>query len=371
MTDTRTGLAWHEKTMWHEGGRIAGIMPAEYPVEPGLPHETAAAKKRLKNLCDASGMTDKLVPIAAREASEAELLRVHTPAYLAKLAEFNLLPQANAGLDGFMTRGSFDIARLAAGCVLSAVDALFAGEVDNAYALVRPVGHHATADAGMGFCLLANPSLAAAHARAVHGARRVAIIDVDVHHGNGAQSIFWRDPNVLTLSVHQEDWFPPASGGLDERGEGEGFGANLNIPLPAGCGWGAYSLAFERVILPALARFRPDFVIMPCGYDAGAQDQLGRMILHGGAYAQMTRMLMDVAAASANGRLLVTHEGGYNPWTVPFMGLKVIETLRGCSSGVVDPHEEIFAHMTGHALLPHQEAAVDRAARLVADVPAG
>lgn len=370
MTLSNTGFVWHETFMWHEGGRIAGIMPAGFPVEPGHPHETPETKRRLKNLLDASGLSDSLVQIKPRVASDEELLRVHTPQYLEKLAAASELPQASVGLDGFLTKGSYPIARLSAGGVLAAVDAIYAGAVENAYALCRPIGHHATASEGMGFCLLANPSLAARHAMAVHGAARVAIVDIDVHHGNGTQSIFWRDPSVLAISLHQDNWFPPESGAVSERGEGEGFGSNINIPLPAGCGWGAYRLAFETVVLPALERFRPDFIIMPCGYDAGAQDPLGRMILHGGAFAAMTAMLMEAARKLCGGRLLLTHEGGYNPWTVPFMGLAVIETLSGVRTAVDDPHEPIFANMTGHELLAHQAAAVAAAAQLVAEIPA-
>lgn len=365
-----TGFVWHETFMWHEGGRIAGIMPAGFPVEPGFPHEAPETKRRLKNLMDAAGLTERLVAIAPRPASEAELLRVHTPAYLDLLMASNDLPQAVVGLDGFMTRGSYDIARLAAGGTLAAVEAIHEKRVGNAYALVRPVGHHAEPDAGLGFCLLANPSLAAHHAMAHYGARRVAIVDIDVHHGNGAQRIFWTDPRVLTISLHQDNWFPPQKGGLDERGGGEGLGSNINVPLPAGSGWGAYELAFRAVVLEALARFEPDFIIVPCGYDAGAQDPLGRMILHGRAFADMTAMLMEAARATAGGRLLLTHEGGYNPWTVPFMGLAVIETLSGVKTGIEDPHEPIFSAMTGHALLPHQESVIRAAAALVRDIPA-
>ena len=369
--DRRTGFVWHERYMWHEGGRIAGIVPVGYPVEPGSPHETTATKRRIKNLVDASGFIDHLVAVKPREATRQELLRVHTPAYLDRLAVLNREAEAVAGLDGFMTRGSYDIARLAAGGALAAVDAIYSGTVTNAYALVRPVGHHAEADQGLGFCLLSNAALAAAHAMATHGARRVALVDIDVHHGNGAQRIFWNDPRVLTISLHQDCWFPPDCGALDERGGPEAFGTNVNLPLPAGCGWGAYEAAFDTVVMPALERFRPDFVIMPCGFDAGAQDPLGRMILHGGAFAAMTEKLLAFCERTIGGRLLLTHEGGYNPYTVPFMALAVLEVLAGRSSGVTDPLGQIFAGMKGHELLPHQAEVIAQAARFLADIPAG
>lgn len=366
----KTGLVWHERCMWHELGRFAGIMPAGFPVEPGQPHESAEAKRRLKNLLDASGFSDNLTAIPARPATEQELLRVHTPAYLKKLAQLNEQPAGCAGLDAYLTQGSYDIAKLAAGGCLEAVDAIMAGKVDNAYALVRPIGHHAEPDTGKGFCLLSNAALAAAHALDHHRLERVAMIDLDVHHGNGAQAVFWKDPRVLTISVHQEDWFPPASGRHQEQGEAAGFGTNINIPLPAGSGWGAYKAACVEVVLPALEQFCPQLIIIPCGYDAGAQDPLGRMILGSAHYRQMVEMLLGAAAKTANGRVLVTHEGGYNPYTVPFMGLAVFEALVGQKSTVTDPMDEITQNMPGHPLLVHQHKEIQKAATLLKDLPA-
>lgn len=361
----KTGLVWNERFMWHDQGRYAGILPAEFPLQQGYHHEHPETKRRLKNLLDACDMTEKLLPIKARPISREELLRVHTPGYLDRLEAGNLEHAASAGFDAPYTRGSVDIAKLAAGGCLAAVDAIFNKEVDNAYALVRPIGHHAEPDEGKGFCLFSNAALAARHAQQVHGIRRVALIDIDVHHGNGAERTFYDDPDVLTLSLHQAQWFPADSGFIADNGHGPGEGYNINVPLPAGSGFGAYKDAFERVVLPALERFEPEFVIIPCGYDAGAQDPLGRMILNGGAFRWITRSLREVAERFAQGRLLVTHEGGYNPFTVAFMGLAVFEELSGIDTGVVDPHEDIFAAMHGHALLDHQREVVDACAELV------
>lgn len=369
MPQSTTGFVWDELFMWHDGGRIAGILPSAMPVEPGRPHENPEAKRRLKNLLDVSGLTEQMLSIKARVATDEELLRVHTSAYLEQLVAKNELPEATAGLDGFMTRGSFDIARLAAGGVLAAVEAIFDQRVRNAYALVRPIGHHAEPDAGIGFCLLSNPALAARHAKARFGIDRVAIVDIDVHHGNGAERTFWTDPSVLTVSLHQDGNFPPNSGAISDRGGDEGFGTNINVPLPPGSGWGAYESAFERVVLPALERFRPDFIIVPCGYDAGAQDPLGRMLLFTSAYARMTAMLKSAAHALCNERLLFTHEGGYNPYTVPFMGLAVMETLCGIKTSIDDPHDPLFSGMSGQAMMSHQESVVSAAAALVQDIP--
>jgi len=365
----RTGLMWNERFMWHDQGRYAGILAADWPLQPGWHHEHPETKRRLKNLLDATGLSEHLTPVKARCITREELLRVHTPAYLDQLQAGNQLAAASAGLDAPYTQGSVDIAALAAGGCLQAVDAICSGQIDNAYALTRPIGHHAEPGQGKGFCLYSNAALAARHAQAVHGIDRIALVDVDVHHGNGAQKAFWTDASVLTLSLHQDQWFPPDSGFLEETGEGAGSGTNINVPLPAGCGDGAYRAAFERVVLPALERFAPQLLIMPCGYDAGAQDPLGRMILNSESYRWFTRQLLQVAERFCSGRLLVTHEGGYNLFTVPFMGLAVIEELSGRASGVVDPHRDIFVAMKGHELLTHQEAVIDAAAALVSNIP--
>lgn len=361
----KTGFMWHERFMWFRQGEYSGILPAEFPLEPGAHFESAGTKRRLKNLLDVTGMTNRLVPIEARAASDEELGMVHTRRYLDTLAGMNAVAGGDAGLDAPFLKGGFDIARLAVGGCIEAADAIMAGKVDNAYCLVRPVGHHVEPEKGMGFGILSNAGVAGMHLLNKHGIKRIAYIDLDVHHGNGAETIFWRDPRALTISVHQENWFPPDRGAASANGEGEGSGFNINVPLPAGSGWGAYQDAMNRVVLPALERFKPEFVIAPTGYDAGAQDPLGRMILGSSHYRIMMRSLMDIADKYAKGRLLVTHEGGYNESTAPFFGMAVIETLSGESSGVEDPYGFIFDHMQGHELLPHQRDAVSVAEKLV------
>ncbi len=367
----RTGLVWHERTMWSEQGKHAGIMMADYPVQPGRHHENPESKRRLKNLLDACGVTEQLVPVKPRPATRAELARVHTDSYLDKLDRLNDELGAVVGVDAAITRGGVDIAKLAAGGCIVATDAIYEGKVDNAYALVRPVGHHAEPGEGKGFCILSNPSIAAAHALAAHGATRVAIVDIDVHHGNGAETIWWQDPRVLTISVHQARWFPPDRGDLEARGEGAGFGTNINIPLPPGSGIGAYQATMARVILPALRRFRPDFLVVPCGFDAAAHDPLGRMMLDSDAYRDLAAQCVAAAGELCHGRLLVTHEGGYNESMIPFLGLAVIEAMSGIESGVVDPHRGFFTAAPGQDLQPHQSAVIDAAARFVGEIPAG
>jgi acetoin utilization deacetylase AcuC-like enzyme len=245
---------------------------------------------------------------------------------------------------------------------MAAIDAVMKGQVTNAYALVRPPGHHAERDRGLGFCLFGNVAVAIMRARQVHGLKRVATVDWDVHHGNGTQQAFYEDPDVLTISIHQDRLFPLRSGGIEENGSGAGEGRNINIPMPPGSGVGAYLAAFERVILPALRKFKPDLIVVPSGFDAGGTDPLGRMMVHSGGYRQMARLLMEVADEVCQGRLVLSHEGGYSATNVPYCGLAVMEQLSGITTNVTDPWLPIMEEWGGQDLQPHQEAAIDRAA---------
>jgi acetoin utilization deacetylase AcuC-like enzyme len=299
-----------------------------------------------------------------------ELERAHDANYVEGIRALSDARGGDAG-DGETPfgPGSYEIALLAAGGTITAVDAVLDGRVGNAYALVRPPGHHALPHSGMGFCLFANVAVAVRHAQAARGIGRVAVVDWDVHHGNGTQAIFEDDPSVLAISLHQDGLYPARSGTVEENGTGPGKGATLNVPLPAGSGRGAYVAALERVVVPALERFRPELIVVACGFDAGAQDPLGRMTLTAAAFGELTELVLDAAGRLCGGRLVCSHEGGYSAGHVPFCGLAVIERLAGESAGIQDP----FAYLgdvPGQELQPHQEAAVEAAARLVAGVPA-
>ncbi|QEY73423.1 class II histone deacetylase [Pseudomonas denitrificans (nom. rej.)] len=349
-----TAFVWHEHYMWHDTGNYAGLFTPGLGVQPGLHFENAETKRRLKNLLDVSGLGERLLAVKPLAATEEQLLRVHTPGYLAHLQEFSAGRGGDAGDNTPFGHGSYDIARLSAGGVIQAVKHVLRGDARNAYALVRPPGHHAEADRGRGFCLLANAALAAHVAMAEHGLERIAVVDWDVHHGNGSQSIFWEDPRVLTLSLHQEGNYPQDSGFVDEQGAGAGRGFNLNVPLPPGCGEGAYLHAFDEIVLPALRAHRPQLILVPCGFDAGAHDPLGRMMLHGDAYRALTARLMALADQLCDGRLVLCHEGGYEPNSVPYFGLAVIETLSGIATDIQDPHLEAMRALSGQPLAAHQ-----------------
>jgi hypothetical protein len=181
---------------------------------------------------------------------------------------------------------------------MRAVDAVVSGAVENAYALVRPPGHHAEPDRGRGYCIFGNIAVAIMYARARLGVTRVAVVDWDVHHGNGTQRAFYEAPNVLTISIHQDNLYPANSGAVSENGAGSGLGYNLNIPMPPGSGGGAYLAAFERLIVPALRRFKPELIMVASGLDAGGFDPLGCMMLHSEHYRRLTRLILEVSCIS-------------------------------------------------------------------------
>lgn len=363
-----TGFVFHELYLWHNTWNWAQVFPPGLTIQPGEHAENPETKRRFRNLLEVSGLLDQLLPIKPRRATEEEVCRFHTREYVDRIRR---LSAENGGDASNLTpfgRGSFEIAQLAAGGAIVAVDAVITGKVKNAYALLRPPGHHAVADLGLGFCLFANAVLAIMHARKVHGVERVATIDWDVHHGNGTQAAFYSDSETLTISLHQDNLFPPDSGGLAENGEGAGRGYNINIPLPPGCGNGAYEAAFRRVVIPALRRFRPDLIVVPSGFDASGVDPLGRMMVSSEGYRTMTRMLMEVADELCDGRVVMTHEGGYSAMYVPYCGLAVLEEMRGIRTGVEDPWAPLMAQWGQQALQPHQEAAIRQAEQLLAGI---
>src|SRR5437588_7371144 len=230
-------------------------MPASLTVQPLAHIESAEGKRRIRNLVEVSGLLDHLVQLKPRPATEDEILRLHAREYVERIKKMSSEMGGDAGELTPFGPGSYEIALLAAGGCMTAVDAVLDGKVDNAYALVRPPGHHAERDMGRGFCIFANTALAALHARRALGLERVAIVDWDVHHGNGTEHAFYEDPSVLTISVHQDNNFPPGSGAITHIRSGAGQGYSLNIPLPAASGVGPYVPPFDRAVAPALRAF--------------------------------------------------------------------------------------------------------------------
>ena len=278
---------------------------------PGHP-ECAARHAAVTQALATAGLSSRLAAIPCRAAEPPELERCHPRSYLEKVRE-----EVAAGLDCLSTgdtqisTGSYDAATHAVGGVLEAVDAVMEGRLKRAFCAVRPPGHHARPAQGMGFCLFNNVALGARHAQARHGAGKVAIVDWDVHHGNGTQDIFYHDGSVFFFSTHQSPWYP-FTGHATETGEGKGRGTTLNCPLPAGSGMQAIGAAFEDRLLPALDAFRPDLILISAGFDSRENDPLGHFRLTDPDFAKLTRLLKEVADRHGEGRLVSVLEGGYH-----------------------------------------------------------
>ncbi len=292
-------------------GLVADSRVKKHETPVGHP-EQAARFSAVLNRLEWTGLTHDLVRLPSRSATDDELALAHRPDYI------TLVEREVAAHNRHLSTGDTDIslgsaaaARLAAGSVLSAVDAVFARQVPNAFCLVRPPGHHASAATGMGFCLFNNVAVAARYARQKYAADRVLIVDWDVHHGNGTQDIFYNDGHVLFFSTHQSPWYP-GTGAHDEKGEGAGAGKTINCPFPAGSGHAEIAGAFREQLLPAATAFQPDLVLISAGFDSRINDPLGRFLLTDTDFRELTALLLELAGKFCNGRLVSVLEGGYN-----------------------------------------------------------
>jgi acetoin utilization deacetylase AcuC-like enzyme len=272
------------------------------PGHPERPERFDAALSAVEGL--------ELLGIRSRKAVSQEVTLCHSPKY------FEIVKRDVVCGFGDLSTGdtsigpaSLDVALHAVGSVLNAVDAVFTGVADNAFCIVRPPGHHATADRGMGFCIFNNIAIAARYAQQKHGARRVLIADWDVHHGNGTQDIFYGDGSVFFFSTHQYPWYP-GTGSSAETGYGESEGTTLNCPFPAGAGGKEIIGAFRDKLLPAAEEFKPDLVLISAGFDSRAGDPLGHFQLTDADFEELTRMILDIAGRHADSRLVSVLEGG-------------------------------------------------------------
>jgi len=326
--DRLVGLVFDDRYLTHNTGLALIGDRYAYPFAEPIAHPSSPALVgRAKHLMDLFGITEQMRRVDPLIASDEQLTVYHTPEYLARVAEIAQTDGGDTGAGAPIGRGRDRVARLAAGGTIAAVDAVLDGVVDAAYALVRPPGHHAMADEGMGFCVFNNAVVAARQAQRVHGAQRVLILDWDVHHGNGTQAAFWADPSVLFISLHQDDLYPAGWGAADQVGIGDGEGFTVNVPLPAGTGNRGYAEAFARVVTPISLQFDPDLVIVSAGQDANVMDPLARMSVTLAGYRAMTEAMMSVAAECCEGRLVVTQEGGYAPQYAPYCSATIAQTL--------------------------------------------
>ncbi|AZI37205.1 hypothetical protein NT2_01_03180 [Caenibius tardaugens NBRC 16725] len=340
-----TGFYTEERTFWHCVGMQALFLPVGGWVQPpsGVAGaDTPDAKRRLLSLVQASGLIDRLDVRKSTPVSGEEMLRVHTARYLEEFARVSAAGGGDIGDYAPFSAGGYDIARISAGLARTAIDDVVAGAVTNAYALCRPAGHHCLPDRSMGFCLLCNIPIAIEAARAKHGLGRVAVVDWDVHHGNGTQAVYQERADTLTISLHQENCFPPGYSGAEDRGTGAGEGFNLNIPLPPGTGDDGYRYALDRLVVPALEAFQPELIVIASGLDAGGADPMARMLAHSDTFRAMTTRMREVAQNLCGGRLVMVHEGGYSEALIPFMGLAIVEALSGHRTAVVDPSLDIL-----------------------------
>jgi acetoin utilization deacetylase AcuC-like enzyme len=260
---------------------------------------------------DESGLRDAVMALPARAATDSELLAVHSQAHLDRVQRFGEQGGGYMDADTYMNSDSWEAALWASGGVMRAVEAVANNECHNAFALVRPPGHHATPTQAMGFCLVNNIAVAARHAINTLGLERVAIVDYDVHHGNGTQDVFYQDPNVLFCSTHASPFYP-GTGLFHEMGSGDGAGATLNVPLPLGVGDKGYRQVFTEVVIPALRRWKPQLLLVSAGYDSHWSDPIGPMVLSVAGFAELTQMLYDAAAELCDGKIVLTLEGGYS-----------------------------------------------------------
>ncbi|MEO0904264.1 MAG: class II histone deacetylase [Pseudomonadota bacterium] len=339
-----TGFFWDERCFWHGGGNYAGMLPVGGLVQPldgGLP-ESPETKRRLKNLIEVTGLAAELSMQGADPATRDDLLRVHPAHYL---DEFKALSDAGGGELGRRTPfgpGGYEIAARSAGLAKAALAAVLTGALGKAYALSRPPGHHCLPEYPNGFCLLNNIGIAIEAAKAAGLAQRFAVLDWDVHHGNGTEAVFYDRADVLTVSLHQERNYPIDTGAFADRGTGDGTGFNLNIPLPPGTGHAGYLAAMDKLALPAIRNFAPDVLIIACGFDAAANDPLGRMLATAETFTQMTRQVMALADDVCDGKLVMVHEGGYSETYVPFCGHNVLQEMSGSAIAAPDPFAEVF-----------------------------
>jgi len=275
---------------------------------PESPYRLTAIEDRLK----VTGLMDALLEIVPRPVEKKSVLAVHPEKYLKHLEE--IVPRSGIGYldpDTPVSPRSLQAAWLAAGAVVTAVDAVMKQEAQNAFCAVRPPGHHALTSRGMGFCLLNNVAIGARYAQQEYGIERVAIIDWDVHHGNGTQEIFYEDPTVFYFSVHQYPFYP-GTGSEQERGSGAGEGSTLNCPLDSGAGDSDYVELFENILAPVLTAWKPELVMISAGFDAHIEDPLARMEVTTEGFGRLTGIVRNFSDRLCGGKIVSALEGGYN-----------------------------------------------------------
>lgn len=292
--------------------------------------EQASRLAATMTLLETSGLLARLERPDCRDATPEELARIHDPAYIQRVQKFGARGPMMVLADTIANLGTHAAALRAAGAVTGATEAVVTGELDAAYCLVRPPGHHAITGAPMGFCFFNNVAVAARHATDALGLDRVAVVDIDIHHGNGTQDAFYSDPRVLYISTHQFPYYP-GTGNWREHGEGEGTGTTLNLAMPGGCGDTEYARILSEVMLPKLRAYAPQLILVSAGYDAHHADPIdgSLMRLSSSGYARIIAALRELAQEMCGGRILVALEGGYDLTALSWSIRNSIEALLG------------------------------------------
>lgn len=299
----KVGITCHADFLKHE--------PPDY--HPERPERV----KRIMNHLREVDLLTRLKEISFSPAEESWIAEIHSPIYIDRVREMCLrnYPFLDFG-DTYINEYSYDVAKLAVGATFGAADGILSGEVERCFCCVRPPGHHAERERGMGFCIFNNVAVLARYLQKKHGLQRIAIVDWDVHHGNGTQQAFYEDPTVFYLSVHQ---FPhyPGSGAENERGKGPGEGYTLNVPLDAGAGDAEYLAVFRDKLIPALETFKPEIILISAGFDAHRNDPLSGMQVTEEGFFEMTRLLAELADRHTAARMVSVLEGGYDLEALP------------------------------------------------------
>jgi len=364
----QTAIVWDPAFTEYHGGSGAPGLGAMIPPDSFDQPETIA---RAFEMVQQAGLDRSCLMLPPDPVTRDALAVQHAPDYIARVEALSAGDGGDAGFLAHVPPGGFPILLKATGSALAAMRAVLSGRVKTAYAFARPGGHHAMPDMGLGNAVFAHVATALTLCRAEFEIKRAAILDWDVHHGNGTEARFIEDPDTLVMSIHQDRCFPKDTGGLDVRGADAGFGATINIPLPPGAGHGAYLAAMERVIIPAIDRFQPDLIIIANGVDAAGTDPLGRMMCHSGTFRAMTDAVVAAAERHCHGKLVVCHEGGYSPPLAPWCILNVIEAIAGLPPRDLDGMSLWLAANAGHDLKAHEASVIEKAETFLPDVPAG
>ncbi|GAW91957.1 histone deacetylase family protein [Calderihabitans maritimus] len=299
-----------------------------------LQHETGTHpenQKRLKvimNFLKERGYLNRLDVLTPEPAIPQHVHMVHISKYVSEIASIAQHGGDRWDWDTIISPKSYEVALLAAGGTILAVEKVVRGEYQTAWALVRPPGHHAEPDRAMGFCLFNNVAIAARYAQKVLGLKRILIVDWDVHHGNGTQTAFWNDSSVLFFSVHQKPLYP-GTGAAEESGGAEAKGYTVNVPLPPGTGDSGYRYAFENILIPIAEKFKPQLVMVSAGLDAHYADPLANMNLTNSGFKTLTALVCQLADSTCQGKVVLALEGGYNLDVLPYTVASIISQLTG------------------------------------------